>query len=386
MPTASSDQRDYYEVLGVSADADDKSIKDAFRDLALKYHPDRNKEPGAEERFKEIAAAYAVLSDPDKRKAYDTRGFAGVAGFSEEDLFRTVDFGDLFGGTGFDLGGFDLGSFGFGFGSGRDGDPFERFFGRRRRGPAPGRNIEVVLEVPLSRVATGGEEEVRFERSQPCGACHGTGAKDGTKLHSCAACQGTGRKTQHSRRKQQAGEVLVRSISGCPECGGSGRIVDETCSACHGEGIVRERQSLTVNVPVGAEDGMALRVPGHGMASKEAGGAAGDLFVIVRSAPDPRFERQDADLWRREEITVAEAVLGTQRTIPSMEGSVELDVPAGTQPGLILRLRGKGLPRFGGGRSGDLYVRIDIRIPERLSKPERRLYEQLRALETRARR
>jgi molecular chaperone DnaJ len=374
MPTAVTgkhDQRDYYEVLGVPADADQKAIKSAFRDLALKYHPDRNKEPGAEEKFKEIAAAYAVLSDPQKRKAYDARGFAGVAGFSEEDLLRSVDFGDLFAGMGFD----------FGFGAGRSGGLFERFFGRRRTGPAPGRNIEVVLEIPLSRVAQGGEEKVSYLRTSKCSACHGTRAKDGTKLHACGACRGTGQKTEESRRQQRAGEVLVQSIKVCPECGGSGQIVEELCSPCHGHGIVTEQQSLTVNVPIGAEDGMVLRIPGHGLPSEEQGGAAGDLFVIVRTAADPRFERHDADLWRREEITIAEAVLGTERTIPSLDGSVELKVPAGTQPGLVLRLAGKGLPRFGGGRQGDLYVRVDVRVPERLSEKERKLYEELRALE-----
>lgn len=286
-------KRDYYDVLGVPADADEKTIKNAFRDLALKYHPDRNKEPGAEEKFKEIAAAYAVLSDPEKRRAYDARGFAGVAGFSDDDLFRTIDFGDIFAGMGFDLGG-------VGFGPGRGGSLFESLLGRRRPGPAPGRNIEVDLEIPLSRVARGGEEKVSYVCMAPCRACHGTGARDGTKLHPCAACQGTGKRTEESRRHERAGEVLVRSISACQQCDGRGQIIEAPCPPCRGKGVGEERQSLTVDVPIGAEDGMVLRIPGHGMPSHDKAGTAGDLLVIVRSAADPRFERRDADLWRRE--------------------------------------------------------------------------------------
>lgn len=263
-------KRDYYDVLGVPADADEKTIKNAFRDLALKYHPDRNKEPGAEEKFKEIAAAYAVLSDPEKRRAYDARGFAGVAGFSDDDLFRTIDFGDIFAGMGFDLGG-------VGFGPGRGGSLFESLLGRRRPGPAPGRNIEVDLEIPLSRVARGGEEKVSHVCMAPCRACHGTGARDGTKLHPCAACQGTGKRTEESRRHERAGEVLVRSISACQQCDGRGQIIEAPCPPCRGKGVGEERQSLTVDVPIGAEDGMVLRIPGHGMPSLDKAGTAGDL-------------------------------------------------------------------------------------------------------------
>jgi len=359
-------QRDYYEVLSVARDADAGAIKDAFRALALKYHPDRNKEPGAEDKFKEMAAAYAVLSDPEKRRAYDERGFAGVAGFTPEELFRNVDLGDLMGGFGLDLGGLD------------GGGVFERFFGGRRRGPPRGRDLEVVLEIPLSRVMTGGEEQVSYARATPCGACRGTGAKDGTKLHRCAACDGTGRKTQETRRREHAGEVLVRNITPCGDCGGRGEVVDEVCSTCHGRRVLEEQRSLSVKVPVGAEEGMVLRVPGHGMPSDASGGVAGDLLVIVRTVADDRFERHDVDLWRRERVAVPDAVLGTQRTIPTPDGDVELTIPAGTQPGLVLRLAGKGLPELGGRTRGDLLVRVDVEIPEHLGKRQRELYEELR--------
>ncbi len=356
-------------MLGVPRDASEKQVKDAFRTLALKYHPDRNKEPGAEEKFKEIAAAYAVLSDPNKRREYDARGFAGVAGFSDEDLFRHVDFDDLFGGLNFDFGG-------PGFGGGL----FERFFGRRRAGPPRGANIEVELRIPLERIATGGDETVRYARPVACDACHGSGAKAGTQPRRCETCQGTGRKTAQRRRREREGEVIVRSISPCPVCQGRGQIIDQPCPKCHAGGEIRREESLTVNIPLGVEEGMALRVPAHGMPAEEKGGVPGDLFVIVRSAPDARFERAGADLWREETLTVPEAVLGTRRKVPTIEGQLEVTIPQGSQPDAVLRLAGKGLPEFGGRAQGDLFLRLRVQVPHRLSAKERELYEALRAL------
>jgi molecular chaperone DnaJ len=314
-----------------------------------------------------------VLSDPQKRSAYDSRGFAGVSGFSEDELFRHVDFSDLFSGLNFDFGDFGLGMGG--------GGVFDRFFGRRRAGPRRGANVEVDLEVPLSRIVSGGEEKVRYSRPSACETCRGTGAKDGTRRHPCPSCQGTGRKTQESRRRERGGEVIVQNVTVCPECGGRGEIIEEPCAACSGSGSMERRESLTVNVPVGAEEGMALRVPGHGLPSDSPGGEPGDLFVVLRSAPDPRFEREGADLWRREAISVSDAVLGARKVVPSLDGALEVSIPPGAQPGLVLRLSGKGLPHFGGRGRGDLYVRLDVQIPERLSKKQRELYDQLRALE-----
>ena len=215
-------QRDYYEVLGVPRDADAKAIKDAFRKLALQFHPDRNKEPGAEERFKEIAEAYAVLSDPKKRGEYDTRGFAGVAGFSPEDLFGGIDFGDIFGGAGFDFG-FDLGG-GGGF--------FYRFFGRHRARRTQGANIEVELTVPLERVLNGGEETIRISRPDTCPSCHGSRAEPGTSPHPCKDCNGTGKHVTSSRK----GVVSFQQITTCAACEGLGTIIDKPCSKCHGHG------------------------------------------------------------------------------------------------------------------------------------------------------
>ncbi len=351
--------RDYYEVLGVPRDADQKAVKDAFRQLALKYHPDRNKEPGASERFKEIAEAYAVLSDPNKRAEYDARGYAGVAGFSPEDLFGGINFDDIFGGLGFDFGG---------------AQPFERLF-RRRASPRRGENIEIAISVPLERVLNGGEETVHFGRASTCQACRGSGAEAGTTPRACATCKGTGQRV----RTQRKGGVTLQQITTCPDCEGRGSFVDRPCSACGGTGQSMHDEVLTVRIPAGVEEGMALRVPGHGLPADGAGFPAGDLFVVVHTADDPRFERHGRDLYRLETLDVVDAVLGTSIDVPILEGQATVTVPAGTQPDSVLRLRGKGLPRFGGGGRGDLYVRLRVRVPERLSDRERRLFEQLKA-------
>lgn len=357
-------QRDYYEVLGIDRDAGPKAIKDAFRRLALKYHPDRNKEPGAEERFKEIAEAYAVLSDPKKRAEYDHGGRAGVAGFSPEDLFAGINFEDIFGGTGFGLG----------------GGLFDRFF-RRHAGPPRGENIEVDIVIPLAKVASGGEEKVRLERPAECPACRGSGAKAGTTPQTCKVCHGSGRQTIAQRQGKREGEVLIQQISVCPACHGRGRVIESPCPQCGGRGKIVAEESLTVNIPVGVEEGMALRIPGHGLPADEAGGRPGDLFVVIHSAADPRFFRAGADLWHEAVIGVAQAVLGTELDIPTLEGSVAVRVPPGTQPDAVLRLRGKGLPEFGGGGHGDLMLRIKLKVPEKLSAEERDLYKRLLSLE-----
>jgi len=350
-------------VLGVARDAEQTAIKDAFRNLALKYHPDRNKEPGAEERFKGIAEAYAVLSDPKKRAEYDARGFAGVAGLSQQDLFGGINFEDIFGGLNFDFGG---------------GNPFEAFFRRRRAGPPRGANIEVDLFIPLERVASGGEERIHLGRPASCTACHGTGAEGGAAPRRCETCGGSGRITRSSQEKKQ--HVLIQQISTCPACRGRGSIVDHPCSKCGGSGQVEQEESLTVTIPQGIEEGMALRIPGKGMPSPEAGGTNGDLFVLVRTRRDPRFERAGADLLRPETISLIDAVLGATLKVPTLDGTASVSIPPGTQPGAVLRLKGKGLPAFGNGRHGELYLRIEVQVPEQLSREERELYERLRTL------
>jgi len=351
-------------VLGVQRGADEKAIKDAFRALALKYHPDRNKEPGAEERFKEIAEAYAVLSDPKKRAEYDSAGFAGVAGFSPEDLFGGIDFDSIFADLGFGLG----------------GGIFDRFFRRRPAGPVPGEDIEIVATVPLSTIASGGEHRIRFARVAVCPDCKGSGAKKGTQPRACASCGGTGLKTT-SRREQG---VFIRQSTPCPDCRGRGTIIEHACPTCAATGRVEAEESLIVKIPAGADEGLVLRVPAKGHPSPDAGGRAGDLLVIVRSAPDSRFRRDGADLLHAREIEVADAVLGTELPVPTLDGSITVKVPPGTQPDSELRLRGKGLPRFGARGRGDLYVRLAVRLPERLTADERRLWEKLRAARARS--
>jgi molecular chaperone DnaJ len=359
-------KRDYYEVLGVSRDADAKAIKDAFRQLALKYHPDRNKAADAEERFKEIAEAYAVLSDPKKRREYDTRGFAGVGGYSAEDLFGGIDFEDLFKDMGFDLG----------FG----GSIFENLFRHRRHPPAKGQDLEIRIMVPLERINHGGEESFRYSRQVSCPECGGSGAKPGTSPRTCPDCNGSGQKVLRQEGRREQGDFIFQQITTCPRCHGKGVIIDEPCQRCNGEGQIEQEESLKLTIPVGAEEGMALRIPGHGMPGPDAHTPPGDLFAIITTAPDPRFQRAGVDLWRDETIGIADAVLGTELIVPTLDGEVTVTVPAGIQPNEVLRLRGKGLPYYGGNDRGSLNIRIQIHIPEKLSRKQRELFAKLREL------
>lgn len=354
-------QRDYYDVLGVSREADQAAIKEAFRKLTLKYHPDRNKDPEAEERYKEIAEAYAMLSDPEKRRQYDRGGFAGVADFSAEDLFGHIDLGDLFGERDFGFGG---------------GSIFDRFFsGGRHRRVSKGKDLEIVVYLPLERIAVGGEETVRFQRSAPCDSCNGSGAEAGTQPKRCETCGGSGK--QVLRSDQQKG-VFFQQIATCADCHGRGTVIENPCQRCQGLGKLDKEESLTVNIPKGAEEGMMLRVPGHGLAGAQPGIPPGDLYVVIGSQPDARFQRQGADLWRVQTVDLIDAVLGATFRVPTLDGEVEVTLPAGTQSDEILRLRNKGLPFQESDRKGDLNVKIRVEIPTHLSATERQLYQQLR--------
>ncbi len=358
-----AERRDYYEVLGVPRDADTEAIKDSFRKLALRYHPDRNPEPGAEERFKEIAEAYAVLGNAKKRAEYDAGGFAGVTGMRPEDLFTGVDFEDLLGGLGFGSGG--LG-----------GGLFDRLFGARRRGPPPGPDVEVLVEVPLETVMAGGEERISVGHPRRCDPCAGSGAKPGTEPRRCEACGGAGRST----RVRDEGSVHFQTVTTCAECRGRGSFIDEACESCSGRGEIVEKEALNVRIPQGVTEGMRLRIPGKGRPAPGAGGLPGDLFVTVRTRPDSRFERRGNHLWRSEEIDAADAVLGTALHVPTLAGRARVSVPPGSQPGTVLRLPAKGLPAFDGRGRGDLYVSLRVRIPERPSGEEEKLWKRLRAL------
>lgn len=352
-------------MLGVKKDADEKEIKNTFRTLALKYHPDRNKEPEAEEKFKEIAEAYAVLSDPKKRKEYDNRGFASVSGFSQEDLFGGINFDEIFGNGGFDI---DLGGFGSGL--------FNGFFNRRPHDASKGEDIRVQAIVTLNKIITGGEEKVQLSHPRTCQACSGSGAEAGTEPRICKTCNGSG----NIISTRQEGNVSYQEIRTCSECGGRGKFIDKACSKCGGSGIVSELETLTVNIPIGAEEGMVLRVPEHGKPAPSPGGKPGDLLVIVRTAYNDRFKRSGADLWHSKSIELVDAVLGTELEIETLEKPVTLTIPQGTQPNSVLRISEKGLPHFGETKRGDIYLRLDVHVPESLSQEERELYTQLRKL------
>jgi molecular chaperone DnaJ len=295
-----------------------------------------------------------------------------VAGYSSEDLFGGIDFGDLFRDLGFglDLGGESL---------------FGRFFRRRRPGPARGADLEVLLTLPLERIHRGGEEVVRYTRPVACPACHGSGAAPGSQPRRCETCHGTGQRVIEREEHRGEAAVHLRQITVCPDCEGRGEVIERPCRECGGSGQVAHDEQLTVRIPAGADEGLALRVPGHGLPGTERGGVPGDLYVVVRSAPDARFERVGADLWRTETVEPADAALGTRLDVPTLDGPVEVRVPPGTQPDEVLRLRGKGLHAYGGGR-GDLNLRIAVHVPEKLTAAERAIYEQLRALRPAARR
>lgn len=357
--------RDYYEVLGVPRDAGEKAIKKAYKRLAMKYHPDRNKDPDAEEKFKELAKAYAVLSDPDKRRMYDAGGIGGVAHFSDEELFRNVDFdfGDLFGGFGYD------------FGTG-GGSIFDRFFRQPQQHQTHGIDLRVRMAVGLDRIFSGGGEMLRFARPVSCPDCHGYGTRDGKPPKTCSACGGSGRRVVTNRK----GNMQFQQVLTCPVCHGSGALISEVCSRCHGAGQVEKEEGLKINIPAGIEDGSVLRVAGHGLPAEQSGMPPGDLYVEVYARSDHRFQRHGADLWRTERLTVPDAVLGTRLRVPTLDGAVDVTIPPGMQPDEMLRLRGKGLPRYRHPGRGDLILRMEIVIPEKLSDEEREYYRKLAAL------
>jgi molecular chaperone DnaJ len=355
-----ANKRDYYEVLGVPRTSPKDEIKDAYRKLALQYHPDRNKSPDAEEKFKEISEAYAVLSDDEKRTQYDQLGHAGFdQRYTSEDIFRGADFESIFR---------DIG-----FGSGLR-DIFSVFFGDRdfREGDTRGRDLGYDLQITLEEAANGAQKEVEIERIEKCEVCGGSGAAPNTSARSCPRCNGAG-KVQSTTRN--AFGMFVRVIP-CPTCGGRGKIIDKPCPKCRGIGRTRKERKITVRIPPGIDEGYQLRLSGEGEMTPGAE-SPGDLYVMIHIAPHRYFKRDENDLLYNLTIGFPQAALGTEVSIPTLEGNTSINIRPGTQPREIIRLRGKGMPRFRGYGRGDMLVRVDIVVPEKLTQQERALLEQL---------
>ena len=360
------EKRDYYEVLGVSKSADATEIKKAYRKLALKYHPDKN--PGdkeAEEKFKEAAEAYDVLSNEEKRRRYDQFGHAGVGGaglggfgggMSMDDIFS--QFGDIFG----SFGGFS--GFG-GFGGGRSARRVNR-----------GTNLRVKVKMNLQEIATGIEKKIKVKKYVACQHCNGTGAKDGKSYSTCSTCKGSGQVT----RVQNTILGAMQTTSTCPTCEGEGKIINEKCTFCNGEGVLMSEEVISINIPAGVGEGMQLSLSGKGNAARR-GGVNGDLIVLIEEEEHPELVRDGNDLLYNVFIGYPEAVLGETVEIPTIEGKVKVKIEAGTQPGKILRLRGKGLPDVNGYGKGDLLAKVNVWIPKNLSKDEKKLVEKMKEAE-----
>jgi molecular chaperone DnaJ len=347
--------RDPYEVLGVSRDADETTIKKAFRKLARELHPDVNRhDPDAEEKFKEAAEAYEILSDAERRALYDRYGHDGLRSGGYAPNFES--FGSIS-----DL--FDAFFGGFGGGG----------FGGRAGGPAQGRDIAVSAEITLAEAAEGTSVELSFEAVDACEVCHGNGAKPGTPIVTCERCGGAG--VLQAVTRSPFGQVMRQMA--CDVCGGDGRVPSEPCEHCDGRGREVRRRTLRVDVPAGIADGQRIRLSGRGHAG-ERGGPPGDLYVHVRIAADERFLRDGDDLVTVLDVSAPLAMLGATLSAPSLDGEVEVDVPAGTQPGEVFVVRGHGMPRLKrSGRRGDLRVVVNVVVPRRLSREQRKLADKL---------
>jgi molecular chaperone DnaJ len=346
--------RDPYEVLGVSRDADETTIKKAFRKLARELHPDVNRhDPDAEEKFKEAAEAYEILSDSERRAMYDRYGHDGL---------RSGGYAPNFEGFGSISDLFD--AFFGGFGGGMGG---------AAAGPAQGRDIAVGAEITLEEAAEGTSVELSFEAVDACEVCHGNGAKPGTPIVTCERCGGVG--VLQAVTRSPFGQVMRQTA--CDVCGGDGRVPSEPCERCDGRGREVRRRTLRVDVPAGIGDGQRIRLSARGHAG-ERGGPPGDLYVLVRIAPDERFLRDGDDLVTVLDVSAPRAALGATMQVPSLDGEVEVNVPAGTQPGEVFVVRGHGMPRLRrSGRRGDLRVVVNVVVPRRMSREQRKLVEKL---------
>lgn len=356
-----AEKRDYYEVLGVSKTATQEEIKKAYRKKAIEYHPDKN--PGnkeAEEKFKEAAEAYEVLSNPEKRSRYDQFGHAGMGGaasggfgggMSMEDIFS--QFGDIFGGH---FGGFGFGGFGGG--------------SRTHKHVNRGTDLRVKVKLTLKEISTGVEKKIKVKKYVSCKTCNGIGAENGTAYTTCTTCNGSGVVT----RVQQTFLGAMKSTTTCPTCGGEGKTITKKCPVCNGEGIMKEDEIITINIPAGVMEGMQLSMSGKGNAARH-GGVNGDLLILIEEEPHPDLLRDENDLIYNALIDFPTAALGGTLEIPTIDGKVKIKIDPGTQPGKVLRLRGKGLPSVNRYGVGDLLVNLSVYIPEKLNAEEKKAIE-----------
>lgn len=351
-------KRDYYEILGISKDADANEIKSAFRKLAKQYHPDLNPDDKeAETKFKEVNEAYEILSDPEKRAKYDrfghdafdqNAGFGGGAGFEDfGDIFGDI-FGDFFGG-------------GFG-GTGQQA---------QRTGPKAGSDLKIKLDIDFEEAAFGTKKEVKINRIEKCHVCDGSGAKKGTSKKTCPTCNGTG--SVRTVQKTPLGQFASTKI--CTTCNGTGEIVEEPCSACEGTGKEKKSRKLSINIPAGVDTGSVIPLRGEGNHG-ERGGPAGDLYVYINVRPHEIFERDGNDVWCEIPISFTKAAMGGAIQVPTIEGKVKYEVPEGTQTGTVFRLKNKGIKNLRGVGKGDQYVRVKIEVPKKLTEKQKSLLEE----------
>jgi len=354
-------KEDYYKILGVDKNSDKKNIKKSYRKLALKYHPDKNPSKSAEEKFKNISEAYAVLSDDQKRKMYDTYGHAGIdQQYSTEDIFKGVDFGDIFGGMGFDF-----------------NDIFEQFFGHQygfrgsRRVRRKGADLRYDIEIDLQDAYKGLETEIRVPRIEVCEECNGTGAEKGTSIIKCPQCNGNGQ-IKHTRKTAFG---VFSQVTPCNKCQGQGTIIENYCKKCRGKGNIQVSRDIDIKIPKGVDNGSQLRLAGEG----ESGlGGNGDLYIVIHIKKDIKYQRNDADLYMPKTITYPQAALGTKIQVETIGDDVEnIRIPEGTEYGDIIRIKNKGMPYLRGRGYGDLYIEIKIETPKRLSRKAKRLFDEL---------
>ncbi len=345
--------RDYYEILGLSRGASNDDIKAAFRKLARQYHPDVNKEADSEEKFKEINEAYGVLSDPDKRARYDRYGRAGLGDLGGMPDFASMDFNDIFEEI---LGG-------FGFTSGR----------RSRRSPHRGRDLQMAVTLSFEEAAFGVEKEIEFQREETCSTCSGSGAEPGTSPTRCATCGGQGEVRQV--RQTFLGQIMQTAT--CPACNGRGEVISSPCHTCRGGGLERKTVKKKVPIPAGVDSGTQIRLAGEG-GPGVYGGPHGSLYLVLEVKPHQFFKRRENDILLNLDINVAQATLGADVKVPTLDGDEALKIPSGTQPGKVFTLRGKGVPHLrGNGRRGDQLVIVNVEIPDKLTREQRELFEKL---------